>query len=122
MNRKKLEALKLPNGKADTVVKGITTVLDEYNLWNCVKMIVADTSVNIGKRNGIIIQLLRLFAQKDLKEPQFIGCQHHIRDRVLRVVMDNELGEKKSSSNIEYTFIPELLKNYEKLQANFNNG
>jgi len=29
----KLEALHLPNGKADTGVKGITAVLDEYNLW-----------------------------------------------------------------------------------------
>ncbi|CAI9716088.1 Hypothetical predicted protein [Octopus vulgaris] len=28
----KLEALQLPNGKTDAVVKGITSVLDEYNL------------------------------------------------------------------------------------------
>ncbi|CAI9719392.1 Hypothetical predicted protein [Octopus vulgaris] len=85
-------------------------------------MIGADTtSVNTGKRNGIVIQLQKLFAQKGLKEPQFIGCQHHILDRVLHAVMDNELGEKKSSPNIAYTFIPELLSNYEKLQANFNN-
>ncbi|CAI9728049.1 Hypothetical predicted protein [Octopus vulgaris] len=69
------EALHLPNGKAGTVVKGITTILDECNLWNCVKMIVADTtSVNTVKRNGIVIQLQRLFAQKGLKEPKFIGC------------------------------------------------
>ncbi|CAI9719510.1 Hypothetical predicted protein [Octopus vulgaris] len=40
----KLEALQLPKGKADTVVKGITADLGEYNLWNCVKMIVADTT------------------------------------------------------------------------------
>ncbi|CAI9740732.1 Hypothetical predicted protein [Octopus vulgaris] len=64
----KLEALQLENGKADTVVKGITSVLDEYNLWNCVKLIVADTmSVNTGKRNDIVIQLQRVFAQKGLK-------------------------------------------------------
>ncbi|CAI9726006.1 Hypothetical predicted protein [Octopus vulgaris] len=59
-----LEAFQLPKGKADTVVKGTTAVLDEYKLWNCVKMIVADTNVNTGKRHGIVIQLLRLFAQK----------------------------------------------------------
>ncbi|CAI9734599.1 Hypothetical predicted protein [Octopus vulgaris] len=65
----KLEALQLPSRKADTVVKGITAVLVEYNLWNCVKMIVADTtSVNTGKGNGIIAQLQRLFVQKGLKE------------------------------------------------------
>ncbi|CAI9738962.1 Hypothetical predicted protein [Octopus vulgaris] len=85
-------------------------------------MMVVDTNVNTGKRNGIVIQLQRMFAQKCLKEPQFIGYRHYILDRVLRVVMDNELGEEKSSPNIEYAFIPELLSNYEKLQANFNNG
>ena len=58
----KLEALDLPNGKADTVVKVITAVLDEYNLWKSIKMIVADTTnVNTGRRNGIVIQLQRLF-------------------------------------------------------------
>ncbi|CAI9728304.1 Hypothetical predicted protein [Octopus vulgaris] len=56
---------------------------------------VADTtSVKTGERNGIVIQLQRLFAQKGLKEQQFIGCQYHILDRVLHAVMDNELGEK----------------------------
>ncbi|CAI9721725.1 Hypothetical predicted protein [Octopus vulgaris] len=59
----KLEVLQLPNRKADTGLKGITAVLDEYNLWNCVKMTVADTtSMNTGKRKGIVIQLQRLFA------------------------------------------------------------
>ncbi|CAI9730745.1 Hypothetical predicted protein [Octopus vulgaris] len=46
----KLETFLLLNGKAVTVVKGITTVLVEYNLWDCVKMI-----VTVGKRNGIVI-------------------------------------------------------------------
>ncbi|CAI9725298.1 Hypothetical predicted protein [Octopus vulgaris] len=96
----KLEALQLLNGKANTVVKGITAILDEYNLWNFVKMIIADTTcVNTGKRNGIVIQLQRLFAQKGLKEPHFIGCQHHILDRVLRAVMNNELGENNVIPN-----------------------
>ena len=64
----KLEALDLPNGKADTVVKGITAVLDEYNLWKSIKVIVADTTnVNTGRRNGIDIQLQRLFVEKTWK-------------------------------------------------------
>lgn len=119
----KLEALILPNGKADTVVKGITAVLDEYNLWKSIKMIVADTTnVNTGRRNGIVFQLQRMFAQKNLEKPQFIGCQHHILDRVLRVVMDHELGGNNTSPNIEYPFIPELVKNYEQLKMNFKSG
>ena len=117
------EALDLPNGKDDTVIKGITAVLDEYNLWKSIKMIVADTTnVNTGRRNGIVIQLQRLFAQKKLEEPQFIGCQHHVLDRVLCIVMDDELGGNNTSPNIEYPFIPELVKNYEQLKMNFKNG
>lgn len=85
----KLETLELPNGRADSVVKGIT-VLDEYILWNFVVMVVADTTS--VKTNGIVIQLKRLFAREGLKEQQFIGCQHV--DRVLRIVMDNEFREK----------------------------
>lgn len=59
----KLEALQLPNGKANTIVKGIRAVLDEYNLWSYVKMIASDTTcVNTREGNGI--QLERLFAQR----------------------------------------------------------
>lgn len=58
-------------------------------------MIVADkTCVNIGKINGIVILLQRLFAQKCLKEPQFICCQNSILDRNLCVISDSELEEK----------------------------
>ena len=57
----KLQALDLPDGKAGTVVKGITAVLDEYNFWKSIKIIVLDTtSVNTGSRNGIVTQLQKL--------------------------------------------------------------
>ena len=119
----KLEALDLPNGKADTVVKGITAVLDEYNLWKSIKMIVADTTnVNTGRRNGIVIQLQRLFAEKQLEKPQFIGCQHHVLDRVLRLVMDGKLGGNNTSPSMEYPFVSELVKNYDQLRMSFKNG
>lgn len=61
----------LPNGKTGTVVKRIAAVLDENNLWNTIKIIVADTTnMNTGIRNGIAKQLSRLFAQKKMDEPQ----------------------------------------------------
>ena len=61
----KLQAPDLSNGKADTVVKGITVVLDEYNLWKSIKMIAVDTTnVNTGRRNGIVTQLQRLFFKR----------------------------------------------------------
>ena len=50
----KLDALRLKDGKADAIAQAITKVIDEYNLWNAIKMITADTtSVNTGKKNGV---------------------------------------------------------------------
>ena len=67
-------------------------------------MIVADTAnVNTGRRNGIVTQLQRLFFQKNWEEPQIIGCQRHVHDRVFHLVMDEELGGNNTSPNIEYS-------------------
>ena len=35
----KLDTLRLKDGKADTIAQAITKVIDEYNLWNAIKMI-----------------------------------------------------------------------------------
>ena len=40
----KLKALVLPNGKAETVLNGITAIFDEYKLWKSLKMIVKNTT------------------------------------------------------------------------------
>jgi hypothetical protein len=119
----KLDALRLTDGKAKTIADGIANVLNEYNLWNAVKMIVADTtSVNTGKKGGVVVRLQQKFSENGGSKPQFIGCQHHILDRILRVVMDEELGGKTKSPNIEYPFVSELVENYEELKAEFENG
>jgi len=69
----KLEALVLPNGKAETVQHGITCILDEYNPWTCIKVIVTDTNnVNTERKNGAVIQLQRLFAQNKLEVPDHV--------------------------------------------------
>ena len=58
----KLAALLLKDGKAETIAEGIAKVLDEYNLWNAIKMIVADTtSVNTGKKSGVVVKLQQVF-------------------------------------------------------------
>ena len=99
----KSAALCLQDGKAKTITDGISTVLEEYNLWSAVKMIVADTtSVNTGKKNGAVVRLQQRFTAKGFDKPLFIACQHHMLDRILRVVMDEEIGESTTSPNIEY--------------------
>ena len=58
----KLTALCLKGGKAETITDRTLTNLEEYNLWSAVKMIVASTtSVNTGKKNGIVVRLQRIF-------------------------------------------------------------
>ena len=105
------------------MAKTVAKVLDECNLWNSIKMSVADkTSVNTRKKNGVVAQLHRIFLEKDINKLQFINCQHHILEKILCVVMDEELTDSTKSPNIKYRFVPELLKKYEKLKAEFVNG
>ena len=119
----KLDALRLKDGKAETVAEKIDKLIDEYNLWNSIKMIITDTTnVNTGKRNGVVVKLQRMFKLKGVTIPQFIGCQHHVLDRILRLVMDEELGGDTKSPNIEYPFVSELLNKYDELKDKFVNG
>lgn len=113
----------MKDGKAETICDGIEKVLDEFDIWAAIKILICDTtSVNTGKRNGVIIRLQRLFLKKGLDPPQFISCQHHVLDRILRLVMDAEIGENTKSPNIEYPFVSNLMSNYEELKGRFING
>lgn len=119
----KLDALRLKDGKAETIAVGIAKVLEEYNLWEAIRMIVADTtSVNTGSKSGVVVRLQRMFANNGFTKPQFISCQHHVLDRMLRLVMDKELVGNTTSPNIEYPFVSQLLKEYEDLKSEFENG
>ena len=102
----KLTALKLKDGRVQTIAEGLQDVLEEFNLWGSVVMIVADTTnVNTGKKTGVVVRLQQMFEEKGHPKPKFISCQHHVLDRVLRVVMDDELHGSTKSPNIEYFFM-----------------
>ncbi|GLV43314.1 hypothetical protein CBL_03857 [Carabus blaptoides fortunei] len=118
----RLIALKLKAGKAQTIAEGLQDVLEESNLWGSIVMIVADTtSVNTCKKTGVVVRLQQLFEEKGHPKPKFISCQHHVLDRVLRVVMDDELHGPTKSPNIEYFFVQDLMRNYEKLKTAVTN-
>ena len=52
----------LEDGKASTIYKKMTETIDKFDLWKSMKMIVSDTtSVNTGKKNGVITQLQNHF-------------------------------------------------------------
>ena len=62
------------SGAAEDIFIPLQALLDEYNAWRSVKMIISDTTaVNTGHQNSVV-RLQRQFRQKGLEEPQFIGC------------------------------------------------
>lgn len=117
-----LEGLQLPKGNGNTVVKCITDSLEEYNLWNFAKRILAcTTSANIERtrqKNSSSFHCKDYFLKRILKSLQFITCQYHILHRVLRVIMDNEIGEIINflMLNIIYR------EDSKKIQDNFRQG
>lgn len=63
-------------------------MLDEYNAWNSVRMIVSDmTTVNTGRKSGVVIRR-QTISKNGLEEPQFIICLHDVLDLILCHVLD----------------------------------
>ena len=119
----KLTALKLKNLKAQTIAEGLQDVLEEFNLWGSVVIIVADTTnVNTNKKTGVVVRLQQLFEEKGHPKPKFISCQRNLLVRFRRVVMDDELHGSTKSPNMECFFVQDLMSNYDKLKTAFSNG
>ena len=86
-------------------------------------MIVADTtSANAGKKTGVVVRLQRNFLENSGKIPNFFGCQHHILDKVLRLVMAESFGPGTTSTDIEYPFVKILVEDYDTLKNLFKNA
>ncbi|KAI0985155.1 hypothetical protein GJ496_006848 [Pomphorhynchus laevis] len=98
----RIDVLFLNDGKVETIVNGIVESLKEYGIIKSVKMIVLRNETN--------------------EVPQFIGCQHHILDRALRIIMDEYFGKYTVSPEISYEFVDLLTKDYDKLKHDFKQG
>jgi len=48
-------------------------------------------------------------------KPQFISCQRLVLDRILHLLVDEELGANITSPNIEYPFVSQEMTNYDEL-------
>src|SRR6201990_1343247 len=57
--------------------------------------------------------------QMGLNMPQYIGCQHHILDRILKHVLDFYLNKHITSPNLNYKFIDEITEGYEVLKESY---
>ena len=83
-------------------------------------MIVSDAiPVNTGSKNGIIIRLQKEFEQKSLIRLQYVGCQNHALDLILRHLVDFTVPTMSPKPSLNYEFIDDLVKNYENLQKTY---
>ena len=112
-----LGILACDSGTSADIYTPLHDLLDEYNAWNSIQMIISDTTaVNTGRKNGVVARLQRTFREKGFEEPQYISCQHHILDLVLRHVLDFFFLIRSRSPEINYKFIDEILEQYDVLQ------
>ena len=104
-----LGILTCTNGSSIAIFEEIKTLMDEYDAWMNIKMLICDTTaVNNGKENGVVV-FQKPMSKKGYKKPLFIACQHHILDLVLRHIMDFQLGGSTRSPQLPYDFINEIV-------------
>ena len=115
-----LGILTCKNGSSRAIFEEIKTLMDEYDAWKSIKMIICDTTaINTGKENGVVVKFQKAVSEKGYEKPQFIACQHHILDLVLRHIMDFQLGSSTRSPQLPYDFINEITNSYKVLKANY---
>ena len=101
----------LEDGKAKMIVSELINFLNEFDIWEVIKAIICDTTnTNNEAKSGAVESLKKEFIARKLEVPQYIGCQHHVLDLLLKHVMDNIFGSKTLSPNINYFFVDELIK------------
>ncbi|XP_013098554.2 odorant receptor 33a-like [Stomoxys calcitrans] len=63
-----------------------------------------------------------MFDEKGHSTPNYISCQHHVLDRGLHIIMDDELHGSIKLPNIENFSEQDLKSNYDQLKVPFSNG
>ena len=95
-------------------------IWDEFEAWGNLKMIICDTTaVNTGQLNEVVVKIQNEMPRWGLHAAQYIGCHHHILDRILRHVLDyyNPTTSTKPSLNNE--FVDDVINNYSNLLENY---
>ena len=114
----KLGIVKCESGSAKAIHKELHQIIDEYNAWENIVMIICDTTaVNTGRLHGIVKLIQDDVLSKGFQKPQYIGCQHHVLDLLLKHVMNFLIQEPTSKPELNYSFSDKLTGNYVALQA-----
>lgn len=116
----KLGIVKCASGSSNHIYAAIKSLLDDFDAWSSIQMIVCDTTpVNTGRLNGVVVQIQKEVMRKGFPEPQYVGCQHHILDRILKHVLDFFIQNQSQKPTLNYEFIDEVLQMYVNLQQNY---
>ena len=75
------------------------------------RMICDTTAVNSGLKSGVVVHLQEEFKKRNLSLLQYIGCQHHILDRILNISIDEIFLNKTNSPSMNF-FIDKIIQNY----------
>ena len=100
----------------------LQTLLNEFGVWKNLKMIIYDTTaVNKGRINGVIVLKLQdETVKRGFHKPQYIGCQHHILDRIRKHVLDFFNPTSSTKPTLNYEFVNDVIKQYRDLQQSYN--
>jgi len=116
----KLGCVQCKGQSSKDIFEAIVEKLEEFDCFKQIKLIICDTtSVNSGCKNGVVVRLQQHFESLGLMKPQYLGCQRHILDRILRILMDNTLMQSSKKPSINYPFVDQIIENYAVLQANY---
>ena len=115
-----LSAVCCDSGSSECIFTQIKKIIDEFDAWSSIQMIICDTtSVNTGRKNGIVIRLQKEFESKGFQKPQYIGCQNHVLDLILRHLLDFNFPTASKKTEINNSFVDDVLNDYEKLQNEY---
>ena len=119
----RLAVVELANGKGKTIFDWKKAILEEYDLWSSIRIIVSDTTAaNTGKCLGAVTRLQNHFEDIGQEKPVFIRCQHHILDTILQHVLNDHFGGTPTSPNLSYPIIARLTKEYAQLKEGLDNA
>ena len=67
-------------------------------------MIVTDTTAISTNKKSIVVTMKK-FGDVGFDNLQCVSCQHHVLDRVLKLVIDSVCPEESTSPDLHYSFV-----------------
>ena len=91
----KLAALLLENGKAKTIVSALISLLNEFDIWEVIKVIICDTTnTNTGAKGGVVIYFKKGVYSQEIRSSTVYWLPASCVRFVIETCMDEILEAK----------------------------